>query len=66
MKTKKRMAPQRLAAKADVCDCCGAVDSFRVTGRVRGVAYLRCAECGRRATRMTAKISKPKTTEEGK
>lgn len=50
-----RKTPQRLYRKADVCDACGSADSFRVTGKYRNIDYLRCAVCGRRATRLTLK-----------
>ena len=53
--------PQRLYKCADVCDTCGAVDSFRVVGRWRNVTYLRCASCGRRATRIT--LTKERNTD---
>ena len=52
----RRETPQRLARRADVCDRCGGVDSFRVTGRWRNVTYLRCAKCGRRATRLASEV----------
>ena len=44
--------PQRLVRRVDVCDRCGGADTFRVVGRVRNVQYLKCAACGRRATRL--------------
>ena len=44
--------PQRLYRTVDVCDSCGARDSFRATGRRGNVTYLKCAACGRRATRL--------------
>ena len=50
---KTREAPQRLVRRADVCDRCGGVDTFRVRVTVRGVDYLKCSACGRSATRIT-------------
>lgn len=47
-----RETPQRLVRRAEVCDRCGGVDTFRHVGRYRNVIYLRCAACGRRATRL--------------
>lgn len=54
-KKKAREAPQRLYRVVDVCDRCGGENTFRVTACRRGVWYLRCATCGRRATRIVMK-----------
>lgn len=48
----KKETPQRLAWRPDICDRCGSTNTFRVIGRWRNVAYLRCSACGRRATRL--------------
>ena len=51
--SRRRDAPQRLAARSvDVCDRCGAEDSFRVVGSDGRVSRLRCGVCGRTATRV--------------
>lgn len=50
-------SPQRLYHRAVVCDSCGSLDSFRVTGKYRNVDYLKCVVCGRRATRL--RLDKP-------
>lgn len=53
MKRKRaKEIPQRLVRRAEVCDRCGGLDTFRHVGRYRNVVYLRCAACGRRATRL--------------
>lgn len=52
MKNQSRETPQRLVRRAEVCDRCGGVDTFRHVGRYRNVIYLRCSACGRRATRL--------------
>lgn len=52
MKKRARETPQRLVRRAEVCDRCGGVDTFRHVGRYRNVIYLRCSACGRRATRL--------------
>ena len=52
MKNQSRETPQRLVRRAEVCDRCGGVDTFRHVGRYRNVVYLRCSACGRRATRL--------------
>lgn len=49
---KEKEKPQRLAWRPDICDRCGSINTFRVIGRWRNVAYLRCSACGRRATRL--------------
>lgn len=46
-------APQRLHRAAEICDRCGAVDSFKARARVNGITYCTCTRCGRRATRQT-------------
>ena len=46
-------APQRLHRIAEICDRCGAVDSFKARARVNGITYCVCTKCGRRATRQT-------------
>jgi transcription elongation factor Elf1 len=56
----EKRQPQRLYRTVDVCDSCGARDSFRATGRRGNVTYLKCAECGRRATRLILWQDKPK------
>lgn len=45
--------PQRLHRIAEICDRCGAVDSFKARARVNGITYCTCTKCGRRATRQT-------------
>lgn len=52
MKNQSRETPQRLVRRAEVCDRCGGVDTFRHVGRYKNVIYLRCSACGRRATRL--------------
>ena len=51
-KRKPREAPQRLVRRAEVCDRCGGVNTFRVRGKWRNVDYLERSACGRRATRI--------------
>lgn len=53
MTAQRLQAPQRLHRVAEVCDRCGAVDSFRSKTRINGVTYCVCVRCGRRATRQT-------------
>lgn len=49
----RETTPQRLHRIAEICDRCGAIDSFKARARVNGITYCTCVRCGRRATRQT-------------
>lgn len=53
-----RHAPQRIIRVADICDECGAINSFLNRVTIRGIIYARCKHCGRSAT-VTIVVKKP-------
>lgn len=57
----QRRAPQRIIRLQEVCDTCGAVDSFRVLYPYRGTVYVQCKACGRYGTRTTVAVSGKKS-----